>query len=678
MIIPKPRSKFGIFLILISLLAIIVAACGPSDDQGQGPGPDSETAGSVETSANSEPDVETDSTDNGLEINPDSIETDSKGITVGFTKDGHAFRGDPNAPVVIEEYSDFQCPYCARFVSQTLPALEDNQIANGEAVLIYYDFPLNTIHPQASAAANAARCAGEQGAVAFWDMHDQLFLTVSSWSNNNADTFFTGLAGELGLNSEAFSACLEEGNYEQAIRADLNAGASFGITGTPSFMVNGQLMVGAQPLSVFESAIAAAADGQPIAGASSNSATGAAQPQQPGAVPTPAAFSEDFAAAMGDPDAPVTIVEFTDYQCPYCSQHSAQTMPQVIQQMVETGRVYYILKDFPLDQIHPDARIGAVAARCAGDQEAYWEMHDVLFSQQSVWSGSGEEAATAALIQLAGELELDTQTFAACLNSGRYDDAVETNVQEGRTLGVSGTPHFFVEGYPLSGARPFEHFDLAVGLAEEGRLAEAFAEPAPQEPQAQPTPRQDLPLTVVLGDAPRIGDPNAPIVMVEFTDYQCPYCSRHFQQTYPRIIEEYIEAGIVQYVIKDFPLNSIHPQAAKASEAARCAGDQEAYWEMHDILFERQTEWGVANPIPVFAAYAVEIGLDSETFTECLESNKYEAAVNADLQQGIELGVTGTPAFFMNGYPLSGAQPFEVFQQGITTLLAGIEQSDEQ
>jgi protein-disulfide isomerase len=246
---------------------------------------------------------------------------------------------------------------------------------------------------------------------------------------------------------------------------------------------------------------------------------------------------------------------------------------------------------------------------------------------------------------------------------------VETNLQEGRALGVSGTPHFFVDGYPLNGARPFEHFDLAVGMAEEGRLAEAFQQPAQQEP-AQEAPQVQYPVDVVLGDAPRVGDPNAPITIVEFTDYQCPFCSRHFLETYPQLIQEYIEAGVVQYVIKDFPLNSIHPQAAKAAEAARCAGDQGAYMEMHDVLFERQSEWGVSNPIPVFAAYATELDLDTDEFIQCLESNKYQPAVSADLQQGVELGVTGTPAFFINGYPLSGAQPFNVFQQGITSLLS--------
>ncbi len=132
----------------------------------------------------------------------------------------------------------------------------------------------------------------------------------------------------------------------------------------------------------------------------------------------------------------------------------------------------------------------------------------------------------------------------------------------------------------------------------------------------------------------------------------------------------------MQYVFKDFPLKSIHPQAAKAAEAARCAGDQEAYWEMHDILFERQSEWSVADPIPPFTAYAVELGLDSAEFTECLTSNRCQAAVDADLQQGLELGITATPAFIMNGYPLIGAQPFEIFQQNITTLLADLGQTN--
>jgi protein-disulfide isomerase len=99
---------------------------------------------------------------------------------------------------------------------------------------------------------------------------------------------------------------------------------------------------------------------------------------------------------------------------------------------------------------------------------------------------------------------------------------------------------------------------------------------------------------------------------------------------------------------------------------------------MHDLLFARQQEWGIANPTPVFSAYATELKLDTEQYAQCLDSNKFEDAINTDLQQGIELGVTGTPAFFMNGYPLVGAQPFNVFQSGVDTLLAQSEASQNQ
>ncbi|MGD2077798.1 MAG: thioredoxin domain-containing protein [Chloroflexota bacterium] len=589
----------------------------------------------------------------------DSLENDEMGLPVGFTADGHPFRGDPGAPIVIEEYSDYQCPYCSRFYEQTLPSLLDDQMASGEAVLIYYDFPLSNIHPQAAAAANAARCAGEQGAADYWAMHDTLFSNPDEWSNANAPTVFAGYAADLELDVEQFDVCMAEDRYADQVQEDFAAGQRLGVSGTPSFFINGQLLVGAQPLANFVSAIETVQNGGQLAG-------NEPQQQAPAAVPTPAAFAEQFAGAMGDPQAPVTIVEFTDYQCPYCSQHSLQTLPAIVSEFVETGRVYYILKDLPLDQLHPDARVAAEAARCAGDQDAYWQMHDELFANQPQWAGQGEAAAEL-FVEYAADLGLDESEMTACLESGRFKDSVEANVAEARSLGVTGTPMFFIDGYPLNGARPIEHFQLAVQYAEEGTLADAYApaEPRQQEPSAPPSPAE-----VEIGDAFVYGDPDAPITIVEFTDFQCPYCVRHFQQTYPRIVEEYVESGIVQYVFKDFPLNSIHPQAAEAAQAARCAGEQEAFLEMHDTLFQRQVQWSGQNPADVFVGFADELGLDAADFEECLISGKYEEAVNADLSQGIQLGVTGTPAFFINGYAVSGAQPYELFQQAIESILA--------
>ena len=134
---------------------------------------------------------------------------------------------------------------------------------------------------------------------------------------------------------------------------------------------------------------------------------------------------------------------------------------------------------------------------------------------------------------------------------------------------------------------------------------------------------------------------------------------------------DYVDTGKVRYVFLDFPISSIHPQAQAAAEAARCAGDQDAYLPMHDMLFARQSEWsGRQDAATIFAGFAQELGLDGDAFTACQEARTHEAAVLADLQQGAALGVNGTPAFFLNGNALSGAQPFEVFQQMIEELLA--------
>ena len=193
-------------------------------------------------------------------VSSDTAEVDADGIEVGFTEEGRPYRGNPDASVVIEEFSDFQCPFCGRFVEQTFPSINDNQIANGDVLLIFYDFPLN-IHAQAEEAANAARCAGEQGAVAYWEMHDLLFANIGEWSHNRASTIFASYGEELGLEMATFNSCLEENKYIEAIRADYQLGLSRGISSTPSFFINEQPLIGAQPLATFNEAIALVASG---------------------------------------------------------------------------------------------------------------------------------------------------------------------------------------------------------------------------------------------------------------------------------------------------------------------------------------------------------------------------------------------------------------------------------
>lgn len=175
----------------------------------------------------------------------------------------------------------------------------------------------------------------------------------------------------------------------------------------------------------------------------------------------------------------------------------------------------------------------------------------------------------------------------------------------------------------------------------------------------------------VLASAPSKGDPNAPVTIIEFSDYQCPFCKRFVDETLPEL-EPYIENGQVRFVWVDFPLE-IHPQAPAAARAARCAAEQdgqEAYWKMHDAIFASQSQWGgQEQPFSIFGELGTEVGLDGDRLVACLESGRYRQEVDAGLQEGLRLQISGTPTFFINGTRLVGAQPFEVFKSLIEEAL---------
>lgn len=192
-----------------------------------------------------------------------------------------------------------------------------------------------------------------------------------------------------------------------------------------------------------------------------------------------------------------------------------------------------------------------------------------------------------------------------------------------------------------------------------------------------PTQQPSAPVKISIDDDPIIGDPDAPITIVEFSDFQCPFCARFNAQTLPLILEEYIEQGKVKLVFRDFPIQSIHPNALPASVAAECANEQDKFKEMHDVLFEKQNEWNkleTAEALSLFSQYAINMQLDQDTFESCLSSGKYIEEIKNDLDDGRDYGVSGTPGFFVGndeiGYvELKGAQPFESFKKIIDAQL---------
>jgi predicted DsbA family dithiol-disulfide isomerase len=176
-------------------------------------------------------------------------------------------------------------------------------------------------------------------------------------------------------------------------------------------------------------------------------------------------------------------------------------------------------------------------------------------------------------------------------------------------------------------------------------------------------------MPVEIGDAPRRGPAGAPVTIIEFSDYQCPYCKRA-QPTLQEVQEKYGDQ--VSFVYKDLPLKQIHPQAQRAAEAAHCAGDQGRYWEYHDALFDLPSITDGAFP-----EIASNLGLDPIPFQQCLDAGKYAARVDADLNQAIELGADSTPSFFVNGILLRGSQPLPAFVQVIDAEIKAAQRAKD-
>lgn len=184
---------------------------------------------------------------------------------------------------------------------------------------------------------------------------------------------------------------------------------------------------------------------------------------------------------------------------------------------------------------------------------------------------------------------------------------------------------------------------------------------------SNPPPSAALPSAQNLedGNDPVLGNPDAKVVIVEFSDFQCPFCGSFWRDTLPQVKDAYIKTGKARLVYRDFPISSIHPEAQKAAEAAECASEQDKFWEYHDLIFSRQTTLSVANE----KLWAAELKLDTQKFNQCLDTGKYAAEVAKDFTDGQAAGVTGTPTFYINGKSVVGAVPFAALKTAIDAAL---------
>lgn len=359
-----------------------------------------------------------------------------------------------------------------------------------------------------------------------------------------------------------------------------------------------------------------------------------------GSGPARAAFAQTQPSGsieQGPKSAPVTILVFSDFQCPFCAR-LVPVLNQIVNKNQQDVRV--VFKSFPLD-IHKDAMSAHEAALAAAASGRFWPMHDALFADQA-------HLGRKDLIERGRRLGVPAGAIEQAIDGSAFRDRIERDMQDGRDLGVVATPTVFVNGRKLVGAQRFEVIQAAI-----------------DEQLGRHTEDEETPLSPTefdLSHSSTRGSPGAPITIVEFSDLRCPFCARM-----PIVLEDVLKryAGQVRWVFKHFPL-PIHSDAPLAHAAAAAAGEQGRFWEMHDAIFARSQTLQRSDVI----ALASQLGLNVERFVADLEQQKLKALVDRDVAEGRRAGVTGTPTFFINGTRLSGALPATEFFRLIDAELA--------
>jgi protein-disulfide isomerase len=579
-------------------------------------------------------------------------------------------RGPADAKVTIVEFSDFQCPFCSRVV----PTVEKIMKDYPKDVRLFFRHNPLPFHQNAPLAAEAAVAAQAQGK--FWQMHDKMFANQQALDRAGLEKD----AQEIGLDMGKFKAALDSHSGKAKVDADLAAGKQIGVQGTPNFYIDGRNIQGAQPYEEFKKVIddeIKKADKLIASGTSPNMVyamfmKGAkSSASAPGAGKGPGAGAEVYKVAVGD--APtrggnqpkVTIVEYSDFQCPYCSRAEG-TLSQLLKDYGKDISISY--KENPLP-FHQNAMPAALAAEAARAQGKFWEMHDKLFASQ-------QNLDRPSLDKYAQEVGLNMSKYKEAMDKKEGEAHIKADMAEAEKFGARGTPNFFINGRNFRGAQPLEAFKgvideelkkadakIAAGtprgqvyaaLTQNGLEKAAAPPPAPArggEPDANTRYRADI------KGAPMKGAKDAPVTIVQWSDFQCPFCGR-VEPTVAKVMDTY--KGKVRVVWRDLPL-PFHPNALPSAIAARAAGEQGKFWEMHDKLFADQAHEDRAT----FEKYAQELGLNMTKFKAALDAQKGKAAIEADAAAGGKIGAHGTPAFFVNGKFLSGAQPFEVFKTKI-------------
>jgi protein-disulfide isomerase len=343
-------------------------------------------------------------------------------------------------------------------------------------------------------------------------------------------------------------------------------------------------------------------------------------------------FAVAVMVAMGSTPEEVTVQVFSDFQCPYCGRF-APAVRELENKGIEGVQTKVEFRNFPLG-FHPFAQLAAQAAMAAGEQGKFWEMHDLLFAKQSAL---GREN----LLQYARDLKLDMARFEKDLDSDRIKKLVADDKAMGDAKKVQGTPTFFINGKEYSGTKTFDELKRLV-TADVGRK---------------------IALTEITDAVMSKGPAGAPVTVEFFADLESPV-SRSASYVLEELTAKYPAAVRLQF--RNFPL-AFHPQAALAHDAAMTAAREGHFWQMANYVFDHQEAVREQDLI----AYAGRLGMDETKFAETVRTRRYTPRIDADLADGFQRGVRGSPVIFVNGKRIDGVPSLVSLTEFVEKALAG-------
>lgn len=375
----------------------------------------------------------------------------------------------------------------------------------------------------------------------------------------------------------------------------------------------------------------------------------------------------DDAASRGPADAPVTLVMFSDFECPFC----VEAIDLVAQLEKEyAGKLRFVYKAYPIER-HPYAMLAALMGFSAMEQGKFWAFHDLLYS--------GRHLDEQVLSEYAQRSGLNMSAIDAELESLRYGAQLRRDLRQGKRLSVRSTPTFFINGRPLIGAQPIAAFRhmidqelaLAQGWLDAGIPANQIYEHATALGYTRVTYEgarkldEDSVYAVPVGSSPARGPETAKLTIIAFSDFRCPYCTRG-NETLELLRDRY--EGELRIVYKYLPFQG--PAATSAALGAWAAGKQGKFWEFHDAMYRRGPRFTLQD----LELTAMRIGLDIDQWYADVESDEGKAHIRKDIELAKRLSITGTPTYFVNGRPLDGAHSEFDFRLLISDELERVDQ----